>query len=108
MIKICPNCGERYVVGFDSNDFVHDCNSGNLAIDQDDVVITGNWEDYSSSGTKNPQEVLRQGMENKLFGTLPDVEGEDQSEITRRGNRATTHRQRQHQEFINIKREGLD
>jgi len=107
MIRICPNCGERYVVSFDTCDYVHECNSGNLALDQEDVVVIGDWQDYSGSGNVPARQVLMQGAENELQGTTAGIEGEDKEAITRRGARASTHRQRQHEEFINIKKEGL-
>ena len=100
MIKICPHCGERYMIGFDTTDFVHQCNSGNKAIDQEDVVVIGDWEDFSGSEKVPAQQVLRQGAENKLMGTTADIEGDDLEDHTRRGLRASTHRQRQHFEFI--------
>lgn len=106
-IHICPNCGERFSVGFDCTDFTHVCDSGNLAIDQEDIVVTGKWEDFTGSGTKAKQAVMMQGAENRLFGTLAGLEGDNIEALTRRGNRASTHRQRQHEEFINIKSEGL-
>jgi len=107
MIKICPRCNERYVVGFDTCDFIHECDSGNLTLDQEDVVVIGNWKDYSGSGTIGSQEVMRQGSENELQGTRAGIEGEDKEDDTPRGNRSSTHRQRQHLEFINIKNERL-
>ncbi len=108
MIKICPRCNQRYIIGAGVTDFVHDCNSGNLAIDQEDVVVSGDWEDYSGSGTISPQEVLRQGLVNELQGSDEQIEGrKDKEKLTRRGKRASTRRQRQHEEFINLKCEGL-
>ena len=104
-IHFCPNCNQRYIVGFDVVDFVHECNSGNLAIDEEDVVKSGDWEDYSGSGTVNKQEVMTQGAANQLQGTRAGVEGDDKDEITRRGAHAETHRQRPHLEFINLKKE---
>ena len=104
VVKFCPRCNQRYVAGFDCNDFVHDCNSGNLALDQEDVVIMGNWE----GGSKSPQDVLRQGLVNELQDQRGGIEGVDKEALTRRGVRASTHRQRQHQEFINIPKEKLD
>lgn len=99
-ITRCPNCDSRIVTGFDCKDFVHECNSGNPAIDQEDVVVVGDWEDWSGSGTVGPFSVMMQGAENRLFGTLVDIEGGDTEDWTRRGLRASTHRQRQHFEFI--------
>ncbi len=99
-IKICPRCEERYTIGFGITDFEHKCDSGNLVLDEEDVVIVGDWEDFSGSGTIPPQEVLRQGGENQLQGTRADIEGEDKEAVTRRGVRASTRRQRQYFEFI--------
>jgi len=100
--KICPNCNQRYIVGFDCTDFIHKCNSGNTSIDQEDVVKIGNWEDYTGSGIIPKQAVMRQGNINELQGTRAGIEGEDKEELTRRGARKSTHRQRQKFEFINI------
>ena len=108
-IKFCPNCGERYSVDFGVTDFIHECSSGNNALDQEDIVIIGDWEDYSGSGTKPSQEVFMQGAENELQGTIADIEeDEDKEDHTRRGARASTHRQRQHLQYINLKDEGLN
>ena len=102
--KFCPWCNERYVIGFDVTDFVHQCSSGNPAIDQEDVVITGDWQDFSGEGTRSPQEVLRAGAHNELFGRRAEIQfGADKEELTRRGARASTHRQRQRLTFIDLK-----
>lgn len=99
-IKICPRCNQRYLVGFDVKDFIHTCNSGNLAVDQEDISVIGNWEDFTGTGTKPAQAVLMQGAENKLFGTRAAIEGENLEDQTKRGVSASTHRVRQHLEFI--------
>jgi len=99
-VKICPRCNQRYVVGFDCKDYIHECNSGNLTLDQDDVVVMGDWEDFTGSGIKAPQAVLMQGIPNEFFGERPGIEGENKDSDTSRGNRKATHRQRQHLEFI--------
>lgn len=110
MMKICPNCNQRYVVDEHTGDYIHICNSGNLALDQDDVVIVGDWVDSDgSSGTRKPQEVLRAGLVNELQGRRPDIQDDkDKEPLTRRGARASTRRQTQHEEYINIKQEGFD
>lgn len=102
-IKICPRCNRRYIVGFDACDYIHECDSGNDVLDQEDVVIVGDWEDFDGSGTRPAQEVTMAGLENEFFGTRAGVEGEDKNELTRRGHTAATRRQRQHLEFINLK-----
>lgn len=106
-IHFCPHCNQRYQVSFDTTDYVHECNSGNDALDQEDVVVVGNWEDYGGSGTIGPQQVMRQGAANELQGTRAGIMGADKEELTRRGVRQSTHRQRQHLQFINLKSEIL-
>lgn len=100
MIKECPHCHERYMIGFDCKDFIHRCNSGNEALDQDDVVVIGDWEDFSGSGTKPKSSAMLQGSENALFGTDGQIQGVDIGDFTIRGNRESTHRQRQHYEYV--------
>jgi len=107
-IFYCPHCDTRITVGFDCTDFVHICDSGNPTIDQEDVVVTGNWEDYTGSGTIAPQEVMRQGLHNELQGRRAGVMGEDKEADTPRGARKSTHRTRQVLTYINLKSEKLD
>ena len=108
MIKICPNCQQRYTVGFGVTDFVHDCgeqtNVSN-AIKQEDVLVVGNWEDFSGQGTISPQDVMRQGMTNELWGTRAGIEGEKKQLETGRGARKSTHRQRNKLTYIDLKNE---
>ena len=106
MIHICPVCNQRYTVDFGVTDFIHDC--GNQvgvtdAIKQEDVVVIGDWKDFSGQGTKSPQEVMRQGMTNELWGTRPGIEGEKKQAVTRRGARASMHRQRDKLTYIDLK-----
>jgi len=109
MIKTCPNCGQNYMVSFDTTDYVHDCGASpaSAVLKNEDVVKTGDWEDSSGSGTIGAQAVMRQGAENLLQGTTAQLEGDDKEELTRRGARASTHRQRKHEEFIDFKKEKL-
>ena len=102
-IHFCPHCNQRFTVGFDTTDFIHECNSGNPVLDQEDVLIVGDWEDFSGSGTAPAQQVMRQGITNELQGTKAGVLGADKDAETRRGATAETHRQRQHLEFISMK-----
>lgn len=101
---ICPRCQKRYNVDPFVTDFVHECNSGNTTLDQEDILKVGDWEDYTGSG--KVQNVMLQGSENKLWGTRADVEGEDVEDVTRRGARGSTHRQRQHFESIELSKGG--
>jgi hypothetical protein len=102
-VNLCPRCRQRYVVDIGINDFIHSCNSGIDALDKEQKLVIGAWEDYTGSGGKSSQEVMMQGAENKLFGTTADIEGEDLDEL-RRGKRRNLFRERQHLEFVEIKK----
>ena len=99
-VFICPRCNMRILASPDNDDIEHECNSGNPVLDQEDVHVVGNWEDYTGSGTASL--VNMQGVENELQLQRPGIEGEDKDQDTDRGNDASTSRQRQHIEFINI------
>jgi len=105
-IKICPICQQRYTVGFDCTDVIYNCGEQvgvSNTIKQEDVVVIGNWEDFSGTGSEAPQDVMRQGMTNELWGTRPGIEGEKKEALTRRGVRASTHRQRGKLTYIDLK-----
>lgn len=102
MIKICNRCNKRYVVDGRTSDYIHQCNSTNPTLDNEDVVVTGNWEDYTGSGNVSPHQVKFQGVQNKLWASDSHIiDNEDTEDVTGRGNRKSTTRARQHLEFIN-------
>lgn len=47
-IKICPRCQQSYTVDVHTTDFIHDCHSGSATLDQEDVVLIGDWVDYTT------------------------------------------------------------
>ena len=101
MIKICPNCNKRFIVENGTTDFVHECNSGIDAVDNEDVLVVGDWVDYTGSGTET--NVLLQGSTNKFWGTTAQLEGEDLEKLTPRGKSAELFRTRKHLHYINLK-----
>lgn len=112
MIKLCPHCNVRYMVEDTCSDFIHICNSKNIVLDQEDVVVIGNWEDQNInapiSGTRGPQASLMAGAENRLQGRRPQIEyGETKHDLTRRAVNAQDKRQRQKEQFINLGSIGL-
>ena len=98
--KICPRCNQRYIVDPNCDDFQHECSSGNKTLDNEDIVVIGDWSDYTGSGIRH--NALTQGSENTLFGTRAAIEGENEENKTRRGLRSSTRRQRQHFEHIEL------
>lgn len=77
-----------------SGDLVHECNSGNKTLDEEDIPITGNWIDYSGSGNVSPSVLSTLGLANHSQGTYAGIQGHKEYEVTARGNRKSTHRQR--------------
>ncbi len=101
----CPRCNKFVTTDFDNTDFVHECDSGNPVLDQEDIVVNGtkSTEFGKEVDTGRKQgEVMFQGAVNKFFGTAPGMEGEDFNGVTRRGNDDATNRQRQHYEYMKI------
>ena len=101
---ICPRCQVRISVANNSGDHVHQCNSGQDVLDQEDVLIKGAWTDYTGSDftkrTATPN-IMWQNTSNKLMGT--DEWVRDNTKVvpyTIRGNNAQINRQRQHLEYI--------
>ena len=102
-IKYCPHCNEAYMISNTTTDYIHTCNSGDTSLDQEDIKVTGNWEDSTGSAITNPAQIMIQGVENALQGTRGGNEGEKEHEYTDRGNIKSIYRQRQHEEFIEFK-----
>ena len=99
-ITICPRCQSRVLHDAQDEDIMHECNSGNLTLDEEDVIIVGDWSDYTGTGIE--QNVNGRGIGNRLWGTRAWLQGENPKDVTKRGNNAATHRTRQHIEFITL------
>lgn len=91
MVKLnrCPHCKQVITFAAHSGDFVHECNSQSDVFDKEDIVAIGNWSDYTGSGE----------VSNIMLQGVNEIKNEE-CNITDRGNRITTHRQRQHLEYI--------
>lgn len=97
VVRICARCNQAYTIESHVDDYVHICSSGNATLDNEDVVIVGDWEDYTGSAVQtNP---LQQGAANKLWGTRAAIEGASTQTLTNRGNSVQTHRTRQHLQY---------
>ena len=69
VVELCPRCRQPYTRDLYNSDVIHECNSGNPTLDQEDVLVVGNWEDYQGSGTINKSVQQTAGTINKLQGT---------------------------------------
>ena len=87
-IRTCPHCHEKFVTmaGAGNMDFEHNCNYGDKALDEEDVVEirTVHWN----------LQGLSDGMARMQSDAAPTV--------TDRGHRASTHYQRKKHTFINL------
>jgi hypothetical protein len=100
MMKICPKCNQPYSWTVEMGpDYVHRCNSGKEAVDQEPVLKTGDWEDYTGSGTvASPQ---HQGRGTKASGKAL-LENQKVHTLNKWGKIKRLYRQRQHYEYIPI------
>lgn len=66
-----------------------------VALKQEDVVILGDWSDWSGSGNVPPQQVMMQGAANIVaWDQIARLNGVHVDNKTPRGANVQTHRQR--------------
>ncbi len=104
-IGICPRCQQRYTYdGLTNSDYVHTCNSNKKVLDQEDIVVHGDWQDYTGSATVGKHSAQFKSMNNKLQLSRSKIdECEQLDEKSPRGANKGTHRQRQHEEYIDLR-----
>ena len=102
MIIRCPHCGQEHIVSNQTTDFVCTCKTGEESLDNESVVVTGNWEDYTGSGTvKTP---LQAGQANILQDSLESIQARlHLGEKNTLGDNKSTHRLRQREEYFEVK-----
>ena len=89
--KRCPRCNQ--LIHYDNLcvDFVHECNSGKKAVDEEDRIRI------------DEQPLLLKGLENKRWGTDNAADGVDVEDLTDRGKRESIFKTRRHYEYIKLK-----
>lgn len=101
--KICSQCQSQYLVSPDTTDYVHDCSvTSNETLKNEDVLVLGNWSDYTGSGTKQGAEVMFQGISNEVWGTRAGIDGVDVDPVTSRGANQATHRSRTKLTYLDL------
>src|SRR3990167_4755236 len=104
VIKLCPRCRTRISVFDWDVDYVHACTdaygAGSAQVNED-VLVLGDWTDYTGSGTSTHSKntTLMQGMSNKVWGTVAAIEGTNIDAVSARGANVETTRSRQHLEY---------
>ncbi len=102
-ISICRVCNSRFIHEADCTDYVHECNSGNATLDNEDVLVMGSWKDYTGSADVQGSHVQVAGIGNTLQGTRAGIEGVDKDPTTVRGNNALIYRARQRLTYKKLK-----
>jgi hypothetical protein len=101
MIGICPHCRKRYSYDPHNSEGIHECNSGDEYLDEEDVFVLGDWEDYTGSGTVSNSITMTAGLENEAQFTKAQITDDVKvQDLTKRGKRKATHRQRQKLTYI--------
>jgi hypothetical protein len=97
----CPHCKQIYLANPHVGDFVHNCTIGGDTITKDSIPLIGPWTDFTGSGGVNSRnQQMFAGTENELQGTIAETEGEKLKDMNIFGKTKSTHRLRQHQEYI--------
>ena len=100
-IEICPRCQRRYTRSNHSGDYVHQCNSGDTTLDQEDVLVIGDWSDYTGSAEVAPQIISQADLGNDVQFERAGIEGADiPGEFSDRGKNIALYRQRQFLNYI--------
>ena len=100
-IVYCPRCQTPHLVAKNTTDFICNCNSGDESLDNDNVKVIGDWEDYTGSGKVNQP---FQSSANKLQGDRAKEEFCEHDYDRNVFGQVTSHnRLRQHQEHFEIK-----
>ena len=86
MVKWCPACNMQITHNIHNTEMNHKCNSGDPAIDNEDVRQLGSWTDDSGSGRVGPHFMQIGGVGNELQGTIGDWTGSKDSTRTDRGH----------------------
>lgn len=105
MISTCPRCQIRIMTDNQNTDYVHECNSGIKSLDEEDVIVIGNWNDYTGSAIITAQTLKNLGNINTVWGTRAWVEGEKIDMYSERGKPKSVYRQRQHLEYIDMNKQ---
>lgn len=95
---ICPICFQHFKIANHIGDFVHECNTGDKAIDEESVKIIGDYEDFSTDGVVKVDDnwTSTAGIAETNAHTFESVasRGQDVPLFDERGKRADIYRTR--------------
>ena len=102
-IFISPRFNQRFVRDKFNTDIVIESESASDTLKNEDILVVGNWEDYTGSATVNKSDVQFAGVPNQLQMSRAGVEGYEEQEKTHRGNSEQMYRTRKHLEYLDFK-----
>lgn len=87
-IKYCNRCNKQYIVDKNVDDYIHNCNSGNEVLDNEDITVIGDYVDgnISETNTRMNYPLSDRPIPNTLQGSRAANEGAKNFERTSRGN----------------------
>ena len=107
---ICPHCNRIYYLPNDhQGDFICNCSenkSASEAAQNEDILVVGDWTDYSGSGGVKKGDVQNAGISNTVNPRAKAM-GKRNFTRTSRGNNISAYRTRPHEEYIEIKNEAM-
>ena len=103
----CPRCRRYYNIPDHLGDFVCNCkeSAASDVLKYDDIEVIGTWSDWTGSETLPNHINWTRGHGNIISSQEAIAEGERELRRTKRGNIKAFTRQREHQEYIELKKE---
>jgi len=103
VVFISPRFNQRFLRDKFNTDIVIDSDSATDSLKNEDVLVTGDWVDYTGSETVTRSQAQFAGVPNELQLSRAGIMGEEQQQLTRRGNSAQMYRTRKHLEYLDFK-----
>jgi len=103
-IRRCPRCNQNFLYSeFGGGDVIHDCNSGNETLDNEDVKAIGNFTDPDGSTGSISKHNVQLVPDNRLqFSPGFIMDRQFVGEFTGKGNKKVINRTRKHFEYIKV------
>jgi len=102
-VFMSPRFNQRFVRDRFNTDIIIESESASDALKNEDVLVVGNWEAYTGSATVTDSQVRFAGVPNELQMSRAGIMGEEEQQLTRRGNSSQMYRTRKYLEYLNFK-----
>jgi len=104
--KIIPGTAQVYFTKEHNGDRVLDLSDFpeiEPTLANEDIVVIGNWSDFTGNGNNSPGDVMLQGLNNRIKTEAENIIGNEQTfNLTDRGINADTHRTRKKLVYVEI------